>query len=216
MVEKRSIVDLAIDITKNEIVPITLLKPNTWNPKEKDTDDYFRVKKSIMQHGQKAPIVIRRGRPDEPFDYLEIIDGEQRYTALVELGVEKVAIYDEGLISDQLAKELTVAHQQQVPFDDVEHSNLISQMLEEYSDLLLPYDDNDLQMYKDLASFDYKEEYKDMTADFEEGVKTFKVVMETPRYDYVMAVLQKLLDTDEAMSLAQALEFVVADFASSH
>jgi len=84
-------------------VPIDQVRPNTWNPKDKNTEEYEKVKLSIQKR-IRQPIIVR----ETDTNSYEIIDGEQRWTACKELAFENVLVYNEGKVSDQEARELTI------------------------------------------------------------------------------------------------------------
>ena len=105
------------------IIDIQLIKPNNWNPKDLDTPEYQKIVQGIRLKGQRLPIVVR-----EIGDTFEIVDGEQRYRACLDLAFEKILIYNEGKITDQEAKELTIWYQQQVPFNEVSLAKLIKDL----------------------------------------------------------------------------------------
>ncbi len=142
------------DVNKIKMVNISLVKPNPWNPKDKQREEFQKVKKSVETNGLRSPIVVRNKG-----EYYEIIDGEQRYTACLELGFENIIIYDEGDLDDKTAKELTVWYQQQVPFNDLELSELIKDLSVDYSfkDLNLPYNEEELMNYINLTNFEFKD-----------------------------------------------------------
>lgn len=85
------------------------LRPNTWNPNVMDADMYAKATASIHQFGFVDPITVRRDRLEEvgkpPF---EIIDGENRWRASLDLRLSTVPIIDLGVIEDQVAQKLTI------------------------------------------------------------------------------------------------------------
>lgn len=144
---------IVFDKEKLDVVALNLVRPNTWNPKSQDTDEYRRIVESIRQNGQKLPIVVR-----ENDDY-EIIDGEQRWRAMKELKARKILIYNEGEVSDQRARELTIAYEQQVPFDPLDLAELVAEMFEQYDDVKLPYQEDTIKEMIQLLSFDWDKHY---------------------------------------------------------
>jgi hypothetical protein len=142
---------IEFDAKKLTIVPIEQVRPNTWNPKDKDTVEYEKVKISIQQHGQRQPITVREN------EGYEIIDGEQKWTACKELGFKDVLIYNEGVVDDKLAKELTIAYQQQVPFNELELAKLVDSIVKTFgTDVKLPYSEIQLKTFDDLANYDWE------------------------------------------------------------
>jgi len=138
---------LKFEISKVKKVVIDKIRPNTWNPKDKGTEDFEKIKKGIKLKGLRIPIVVRENNG------YEIIDGEQRYTACKELGFKEVLIYDEGKVSDQEAKELTIWYQQQVPFEEIKLAELVTDIVKN-EDFELPYSDDEIQTYKEMFDFD--------------------------------------------------------------
>lgn len=146
---------ITFDPKKLIVAPIDCVSPNDYNPKDKNTPEYERVKKSIEQKGQRLPVVVREVGKDK----FEIIDGEQRFRSCLELGHKTIALYNEGKLSDREAKELTIAYQQQVPFNEVELAYLIKELTADPA-FQLPYNTEELDVFKELADFDlnkYKE-----------------------------------------------------------
>lgn len=145
--------EIVFDQSKVSIVEIDKIKPNSWNPKTKDTNrvEFKEVKKSIDQKGLRSPIIVREIGKEE----YEIIDGEQRWTACKELEYSKVLIYNEGKVDDQLAQELTIAYQTQVPFTEADIAKLIFDMYKKYESPALPYSENKIEDLRKLAEFDW-------------------------------------------------------------
>ena len=139
---------LIFDKNKILVVPIGGVRPNTWNPKAKNTEEFRKVKKGIDIKGQRLPIIVRENKG------YEIIDGEQRFTACKELGYNRVIIYSEGVLSDKEAKELTIWYQQQVPFEELKLAELVSD-LAKMGDIQLPYTEEEVEEYKKLFVFDF-------------------------------------------------------------
>ena len=142
-----------------KIVDINKVHPNTWNPKDKNTEEFEKVVESIKINGQRSPVVVRENNG------YEIIDGEQRYTACKQLDFKKVLIYNEGKISDKEAKELTIWYQQQVPFNEVKLAGMIKELLDQYEleEIQLPYSSEEIIEYAKMHDFNWEDyEYKDI------------------------------------------------------
>lgn len=159
------------DIAKISVVDIDRVKPNSWNPKNKNTDEYKKVLKSVRTNGLRIPVVVRSVGDD-----FEIVDGEQRFTACKDLNYKQVLIYNEGIMSDKKAKELTIWYQVQVPFDDFALSELITNMSNEFTleDLDLPYELLELKNLVELTDFEWDE--FDPNEDDSDGGMATKVV----------------------------------------
>ena len=79
------------------------LRPNTFNPNVMDDFMFAKELESLRRFGMASPVVAR-----ETPDGLEIIDGEHRWKALIQLGVTDIPIWNVGPISDVVAKQLSI------------------------------------------------------------------------------------------------------------
>lgn len=80
------------------------LRPNPWNPNAVDPVNQEKLQNSIQRDGIKRPIVVRQL---ENGDY-QIIGGQHRTEAAIELGMKQVPIINRGKISDAEAKKETL------------------------------------------------------------------------------------------------------------
>ena len=147
--------EIKFDVKKINIVPIKEVRPNTWNPKDEETEEFNKIVESIKLKGQRQPIIVREN------EGYEIIDGEQRYRACLKLGFEKVLIYNEGKVSTKEAMELTIWYQQQVPFNEVELAGIIKQMVKDYDNLELPFNQEQINDYIKMHDFNWDEYNKE-------------------------------------------------------
>ncbi len=152
--------EIIFDPKKLKIVSIDQVKPNTWNPKDRDTKEYQNIRRSIELKGLRLPVIVR----EVDNDSYEIIDGEQRYTACKELNFKQVLIYNEGSMGDKQARELTIFYQQQVPFNEIELLDLIKEIASFDGKYELPYTEEEIQEKLKMLEFDwenYQSEIKD-------------------------------------------------------
>ena len=108
-------------------VPIEYISANAWNYNQQDDFMFGKQKHSLETFALSAPIVVREIRTKRPTSgtpnevsadsqtgvseaetYYEIIDGEHRYRAALELGFEELAIWNLGDIPDYEAQQLTI------------------------------------------------------------------------------------------------------------
>jgi len=85
-------------------VPIGELTPNPWNPNEMDDELYRKARTSIRKFGFIDPITVREFQ--DPM--WQIIDGEQRWRAAQDEGLEEVDIANLGVVDDATAEQLTI------------------------------------------------------------------------------------------------------------
>ncbi len=140
---------ISFDQAKLAIVGIDDVYPNSWNPKEEDTEELAKVVKSIASNGMRMPVIVR----EREVGY-EIIDGQQRWTACKRLGFTQVPIYNEGQIDDKLAQELTIWYQVQVPFSRIDEAFLVQGLVDTYADVNLPYTESELSMIEKLVKYE--------------------------------------------------------------
>lgn len=193
------------DVSKLAILPIDSIKPNSWNPKDKDTKEYTQVVRSLELHGFRQPILVR-----EVGDSFEIVDGEQRHTAAKELGYTEVPVYNLGKISDTEAKAGTIWMEIAVPFNEIDLSHLVVELDE--LDIDLPYTEAQIQDFKNMSEFNFDNFDDDSSPeDSDLDVKTFKVVLGQDAYAIVTKAIDKIKE-DNDCSDARALELMAADY----
>lgn len=210
------------DTEKIYVVDITEVSPNSWNPKDDDTEEYQRVKASVRKNGLRIPIVVRENpnATDQKFPKYEIIDGEQRFNACQELGFQKVLIYNEGEVSDQRARELTIWYQQQVPFNEKELAKLIAEMTGKWEDVSTPFTEAELNDFmkgvKVNISSMTKTPFPHLPGmNIENQLVTFSVVVTREQLEVIDHALTKCIDeTDGQASKSKALELIMADYLS--
>lgn len=156
MVKQKATDRIVFDETKLSIVDINKVKPNTWNPKELDTEEYTRILRSIQLKGLRSPIVVR-----EIDNSYEIIDGEQRWRACQQLKFSNILIYNEGEMTELEAQELMVLYQQQVPFLEIGLAELIQSIVTKSDEIRgvgkaeLPYTNEEMQNYIDFLTYSW-------------------------------------------------------------
>jgi len=85
---------------------LTQIETNPWNPNVQEDAIFKSLKKSIEDNGFTCPILVRELEGDNKY---QIIDGEHRYKACKELGYVEIKCENIGVISDEIAKMLTIA-----------------------------------------------------------------------------------------------------------
>ena len=195
-----------------EIVDITRLVPNSYNPNEQSSFIYLREKRSIEKFGFVMPVLVR-----EVGDKLIIVDGEHRYRAMREIHAEgidifttpekdhkiprgKIAVKNLGVISDVYAKQLTILMNSLHGEDDtIKRSELIKGLADEvdFADLadLLPFPEDELKNLIELADFDWE--------DYKSGDET------RPEDDERWVTLKFRMAQDQAAIIQSAIERLV-------
>ena len=188
------------------IVPITSVKANKWNPKDKETKEFRQVVRSLELYGFRQPILVREVEGEDTY---EILDGEQRFTAATELGYTDVPVYNLGKISDTEAKAATIWMEVQVPFNEIDLSHLVVEL--NNLDVALPYTEAEIADFQHMSEFNF-DNFDDDHEDFDDSdVKTFKVLLGDEAYQIVTKDVKKVKD-DKDCSEARAIELICADY----
>lgn len=150
------------DVKENsKIVDINEVCFNPWNPKIKRSKEYEKVKESVKLNGLGMPIVVREIQ-DDNYKY-QVLDGEQRLTAALDLGYDKVWIVNLGQVSDEEAKSKTLWYEMAVPFDQEQLGKLLVDLVDKVE---LPYSDAEIEVISGISLV--SEDDEDFEDDFEE------------------------------------------------
>lgn len=198
--------DFDFDFTKLKEVKVSEVKPNGWNPKDKDTKEYKQVLRSLAANGLRQPIVVR-----EVDNHYEIIDGEQRFTAAQELGYEKVFVYNEGKMDEKQAKALTIWYEVQVPFNEVDLSHLVVELAD--VGMELPYNEAQIADFRNMAAFDFDNFDKEDNGQDDMEFKSLNLKLGSEAFEIVMRAI-KYVQEENDCSEARAIELICADYLS--
>ena len=186
-------------------VSVTEVRENDWNPKAPDDPEYEKVKESIRINGLTQPIFVREN--DNGETKYEVLDGAHRFRACSELGFSEIYIYDEGEVSDALAKSFTIFHQVQVPFSEIELAPLVVEL--NALDFKLPYTDQQVEDFKNLVAFDFNTPYeeKEPEPSLDGEMKTLKIIMTPEQFEVVDNAMTEVMN-GENVSAGRALELL--------
>lgn len=145
VIEERAIKPtLSMDV---QYVSPKLLWPNPWNPNAVDPINQHKLENSIKLEGIKRPIVVRTLDNGD----FQIIGGQHRTQAAVELGMTEVPIINRGVISDAEAKRETLLDNYRYGSDNLDRlSELLSDPdIGDAASLLdtMPIDEEELEGY---------------------------------------------------------------------
>ena len=119
--------------------------------------------------------------------------------------------------TDKEAKELTIWWQQQVPFDHLDLSYMISEMQETFGELELPYSDEEVDEMLKISNFDFDQYASERPQDDSNpDVRTLALIMVKDKYDFIVAALDAVIAQEELQpnDRPRALELIVADYTS--
>lgn len=192
---------------------ISNVRPNTWNPKQKNTREYRKVLASIKRDGQKLPVVVRELKGKDGSEY-EILDGEQRWTALKELGRKNVIIYNSGVVKDEDAKNETLWTQLQVPFDNLLLAPIVAEL--NLKGLEMPFEDDMIQELIDIEQFQLEDMLKDQEEEKPESdlpdMEKFAISVTPDQLAIIKSAIEKVKDEFDNVSDGRALELICGDY----
>lgn len=203
-------IEFKFDPAQVKQVDINEVKPNDYNPKERESAKQHNIKRGLEQKGLLMPIFVREGK-----DGFVIVDGEQRWTSLTQAGNDKALIYNLGDITEQEAREMTLWFEEQVPFDRVLQAELVKSMTEMYTDLQLPYSDDEIDNMIKILEYD-PDALMDEEFDDPEAPDMDKLVIKLTQ-DQLELIKGVISDVQEKLDCSEgrALEFICVEFQNS-
>lgn len=177
-------------------VAISEVRENDWNPKNPNSPEYEKVKRSIEINGLTQPIFVREN--DNGETKYEVLDGAHRFRSCKELGFKEIYIYNEGKVPDPLAKSFTIYHQIQVPFDEAELAPIVMEL----NDLKieLPYNELEIDGFRNLATFNFDDAWKDQTPikeDNEKDEEILTIKMTSAQLEVVNNAIEEIKATEK-------------------
>lgn len=190
------------------IVPISDVHLNDYNPKEKRTAEYEKVKQSISLNGFMSPVIVRQIEGEDGFT---VVDGEQRATAAQDLGYKEIPVYNLGFISEEDAKAKTIWAEVSVQFDQIQLAPLAMELNE--VGIELPYSEKQMQDFSELCSFDFDNAYEDSEEKEDDDTPKMKTLNIKVTDDQLTIIKEaiKIVTENENISEGRALELLVAD-----
>ena len=199
------------------IVPINQVRPNDWNPKDKETEKQKNIQRGLELKGLLEPIVVREKPDANNLTKYEILDGEQRWTSLKNLGMDEIAIHVVD-VDDITAKEITLEYQVQVPWNEKEYANFVKKAskLVDIKELELPETEDRLLDLIQLADYDFEKalEQKEVDKLLQEEMKTLNFDVDKEQYEIIMDALTYIMNNadEKKMKIGPALEFLLAEY----
>lgn len=211
--------NIKFDAGRLKVVSIDEVRPNSWNPKDKNTPEYVRLVHSIKTKGLRLPMYVREDKKGESL--YEIVDGEQRWTACKELGYKEIVIYSFGEIPIKEATEMTLWFQHHIPFEDSKLKSYLAELGKKYTDLNIPYTKEKLEEMQQVVDFNWG---KNKDGKKEENKPKTKVVATDRMIPLVMRVSEEqykvILQTvdrvkeqhEEDLDVKQAVLFICEQY----
>lgn len=224
--------------------PHQLVKAS-WNYKEEDDAKAAALAQNIQRNGQLINSIVRP-LPDGEGGYqsdhqgrtlFEIVDGNHRKDAFLELGIERVLCYNLGATTQAEAKRISAETDPTFDRDPLAFAEVLADVESEFGrdDILdtLPFSDEELSNYGDMLDFDW-EDMDDEPGPADEGEtgegehgdnwESFEVVMHEDQmgvWEEAKDAVRHALDEegielhdDPALLRGQVLELIAADYLS--
>ena len=139
-------------------LPIKKLVKATWNYKEDDDILLEKLKNNLKRNGQVENIVVRL----LDTGFYEVVNGNHRYQAMLDLGYNDIIAYNLGSISDTEAKRIAIElNETRFKTDDKKLGSIFTELKIEYNieDLInsMPFTPLDIQAYGDIAKDEFNE-----------------------------------------------------------
>jgi hypothetical protein len=196
-------------------VPLGALRPNSWNPNRMDEFMFEKELNSMRAFGFVDPVTVRE-ITDGVF---EILDGEHRWRAAKVLDMKMIPIWNLGNVPDAVAKQLTIVlNETRGRSDSDKLAELLKDLLESEprAELMetLPFDPERFRALTG-SDFDWSEldvpETQNQSEDASFWVeRIYRMPIEAAQV--LDQALRRIKQDDPAMSDAQALEALAADF----
>lgn len=172
--------------TEKIVVDINDIVPNKWNPNRMDDFTFQQMKKTIENAGLFGAIIVR-----EYFGRYQILDGEHRWKACVELGYTKIPVENAGEVSDKDTKFWTIYFNNTRGKDDVLARAKILKSMKEGQTSLLPWSKEDIENQQKLV--DWSIEDFNTQKDVKEKPKNS--ILQIPIPEEVLEIWNKSVET---------------------
>lgn len=144
---------------KFETVDISSIQLNSFNPNIMSEKAFKHLKEEIQRIGLIQPLLVRL----TPEGSLELVDGEHRFKACMELGIPKVPVYiaEEGdKLADIKEAMITTINLKSIQgkFNPVKYAGLLNKLEKVYAE-------ESIQKYLDVTSKELKDMEKLLTVE---------------------------------------------------
>ena len=117
------------------------LRKNPWNTNKVTPENERKIRASLKRNGVFKPIIVREIEEG----VYEIIGGQHRWEQAIELGLDKLPVFNLGCIDDKRAKEISLADNARYGTDDtIELAELLKTLDTDELKDFLPYGESDI------------------------------------------------------------------------
>lgn len=142
------------------------LRKNPWNTNKVTPENERKIRASLKRNGVFKPIIVREIEEG----VYEIIGGQHRWEQAIELGLDKLPVFNLGCIDDKRAKEISLADNARYGTDDtIELAELLKTLDTDELKDFLPYGESDIN---EIFSSNIALEELELEEDIETKLKT--------------------------------------------
>ncbi|MCR9222950.1 MAG: ParB/RepB/Spo0J family partition protein [Hyphomonas sp.] len=184
-----------------ELDPRTLV-PNPWNSNKVSEDNMQKLKRSITDLGFATAVVVR----ETPSGDYEILGGQHRTEAAIELGLTTVPVVNLGDVDDIRAKKISLVDNHRYGNDDViQLAKIIEEIGEDSADLetFMPVSTADIDAVLNMVELDLDEIGLDLDEDDDDTSDDGDRPERAPKTHDVLKFRLTLRDAEE---IRQAVE----------
>lgn len=122
------------------------IEPSPWNANVVSHENEEKLRASIERHGMFKPVIVRIVPADQgEHPSIQCIGGWHRCEQAIELGYETVPVVNLGVISDERAKEISLADNARYGIDDtLKLSRLLAELDASVVEHIMPWTTRDI------------------------------------------------------------------------
>lgn len=154
-----------------QLINIGQLVKADWNYKTNDDVLLQKLAANIKRNGQIENILVR----ELETGFFEIVNGNHRYDALLQLGIQEIMAFNLGNVTHTQAKRIAIETNETVfKADHVRLAELIGEIIQDFdiSELIetMPYSQEDLDSFTNLLNFDWNQFEDNITTEPQSNV----------------------------------------------
>lgn len=158
-----------------EIETSKLVKAD-WNYKEDNEKLLEKLKSNIKRNGQIENIIIR----ELDTGFFEVVNGNHRFEALKQLGIEKIIAYNLGKITLSQAQRIAIeTNETRFETDRIKLGETLKEISSDFllDDLekTMPFNEEELKNLVELVDFDW-DQYQEKTEEIN-GKNNFNIII---------------------------------------
>ncbi len=162
-------------MTATLMVDVRQVKPNKWNYNTQTPAVFQKVVESIRRYGFSDPVVVRE-LGTTPHALYEVINGEHRWRAAIELGMKEIPVFNLGKVEDVRAKQLCITlNELGGTSDEVRLAELLREITLDQPvasiEQVMPFSSNEMKQLLDSVDFSFSKASKEDTRDKTTEVK---------------------------------------------